>query len=81
MRVLVKFAVPDPSLVMLSAIVGVPVVFQATPLDVMALPPDVIVLPPLLAELLVMSLTAVVVVMAGKPASVVALAAGAEVSR
>ena len=79
MSELLKSAVPLPSLVVLSAVVGVPVVLYATPLAVIALPPATSVLPPLDALLLVMLVAAVVVATEGKPAAVVALALGAEV--
>lgn len=70
---------PLPSLVVLSAVVGVPVVLYATPLAVMALPPATSVLPPLDALLFVMLVAVVVTSTDGKPAAVVALAFGADV--
>ena len=70
---------PEPSLVVLSEMVGVPVVLYATPLVVMALPPSTNVLPPLDALLLVMLDAAVVTSTVGRPAAVVALAFGVDV--
>ena len=79
MSELVKFAVPLPSLVVLFAMVGKVLVLYATPFAVMELPPATNVLPPLDALLLVMLDAAVVTSTVGRPASVVALAFGAEV--
>ena len=63
-RVLVKSAVPVPLVVLLSAIVGVPVVFQQTPLAVIEHPdPAVIVCPPEFApEVVIPEGTTVVVI-------------------
>ena len=79
MSELLKSAVPEPLLVMLLAVVGLLDVLYATPFAVIALPPATSVLPPLDALLLVMLDAAVVTSTVGKPASVVALAFGADV--
>ena len=78
---LLKSAVPLPSLVVLLAVVGKVEVLYATPLAIMALPPAVIPLPPLAAVLLVTADAAAVVLIVGRPASVVALDVGDEVKR
>jgi len=59
---LVKLPTPVPSAVLLSAIVGVPVVFQHTPRAVTALPPSPVTLPPLEAVVPVIANTAPCVV-------------------
>lgn len=67
---LVKIPVPDPSIVLLSLVVGLPDVLQQTPLAVTEAPPSSVTFPPLVA---VVEVTAdgVVVVTEGSNASVV----------
>ena len=50
---LLNVAVPVPSLVLLSAMVGFGDVLQHTPLALMALPPSLVILPPEVAVVLV----------------------------
>ena len=59
--VLVKAPVPDPSVVWLSLIIGVPEVFQHTPRALTLAPPSDKIDPPLLAVVCVIAETAVVV--------------------
>ena len=70
LRLLVKLPVPVPSLVLVdNATVGDEVVPHTTPLAVTGLPPSLMPVPPELAEDVVMELTAVVVVMVGRSAT------------
>ena len=57
---LVKLPIPVLSLVVLSPVVGVPPVFQQTPLAVTAAPPSEEMSPPLLAVVVAIAETAVV---------------------
>jgi hypothetical protein len=61
-RLPVKVPVPDPLLVLLSAIVGLVVVLQQTPLAVTGAPPSSVILPPLVAVTAVIADAAVVVI-------------------
>ena len=61
MSELVKLPVPDPSDVLLSAMVGPVVVLQHTPLSVTLAPPSLEMAPPLTAADEVMDVTALVV--------------------
>ena len=63
-RLLEKLPVPLPSVVWLSAIVGLAVVLQHIPLAVTLAPPLEVTLPPLVAVVKVMSVTEVVVTVA-----------------
>ena len=58
---LVNVPVPEPSLVLLFAIVGFVVVLQQTPRAVTGTPPSLVILPPLVAVALVIEDAAVVV--------------------
>jgi len=58
--------VPEPSAVLLFAVVGFAEVLQQTPRAVTAAPPSAVILPPLCAVVPVMEVTAVVVKV-GKP--------------
>ena len=58
---LVKLPVPDPSVVMLSLVVGLEEVLQHTPLAVTDDPPSDVTFPPLVAVVVVMEDAAVVV--------------------
>ena len=62
---LAKLPVPVPFVVYLSAIVGVPDVFQQTPLAVTEAPPSEVTFPPLVAVEAVMEDAAVVVTVEG----------------
>ena len=53
--------VPVPSLVLLSAMVGLPVVFQHTPRAVTVLPPSEVTVPPHVADVAAICVTAAVV--------------------
>ena len=58
---LMKIPEPAPSVVLLSAIVGVWLVLQQTPREVIAAPPSFVILPPLVAEVDVIDERSVVV--------------------
>jgi len=68
-RLLTNTPVPYPSVVLLSAIVGLGVVLQQTPLAATVAPPSDVTFPPLSAVVWVMFVT-VVVVKVGKVANV-----------
>jgi uncharacterized membrane protein len=61
--------VPEPSAVLLLAVVGFAAVFQQTPRAVTAAPPSAVILPPLCAVVSVKEVTAVVAKV-GKPGAV-----------
>jgi len=69
-RLLTNTPVPLPSVVLLSAIVGLGVVLQQTPLAVTVAPPSDVIFPPLVAVVWVIFVMAVVV-MVGRSAIVV----------
>lgn len=58
---LLKLPVPVPFEVLLFAVVGLPEVFQHTPRAVTLAPPSFVIVPPLLAEFVVIDVTAEVV--------------------
>ncbi|MEJ7675201.1 MAG: hypothetical protein WKF59_21475 [Chitinophagaceae bacterium] len=60
---------PEPSAVLLFAVVGFAAVLQQTPRAVTAAPPSAVILPPLCTVVFVMEVTAVVVKV-GKPGAV-----------
>ena len=59
---LLKVPFPLPSVVFWSAIVGLPVIFQQIPLEMIGSLPSKVIFPPLTTELDVMELAAVVVI-------------------
>ncbi len=56
-----KIPAPVPSEVRLSAVVGLPVVFQHMPLEVISVPPSLVIFPPVDADVVVIFVKAVVV--------------------
>ena len=68
-KLLTNTPVPLPSVVWLSAIVGLELILQHTPLAVTVAPPSDVTFPPLVAVVVVMFVT-VVVVKVGKVANV-----------
>ena len=57
MRTLEKLPKPAPSVVLLSAIVGLGIVLQQTPLAVTADPPSSVIFPPMVADVVVIVAT------------------------